>query len=311
MIYAAFTREVGRDNVFMDIDSIPPGANFRKILKEWVDQCDILLVLIGAEWLGASDARTGLRRLDNPSDFVRIEIAEALARDIPVVPVLIDGAPLPHAAQLPAELKELCDRQAEFIEYRTFDADVERLIKKLRAAWKPGGAPEIPDTKAPASPSTATEIAAEKAVIASKPAAQPQFGTLGVTFSVGSWRIKKISNELIHLWNVPGDKVIELIANSNGWWHLRDRSGTSIVWPTGGREDASFYAEPSTAIRASEALVNISGATYKHAGSSYSTLITVAGGRIIVTLHDKGELALDPAGARIDFKTYDGKKLVY
>jgi formylglycine-generating enzyme required for sulfatase activity len=136
-IYAAFAREVGRENVFMDVDSIPPGANFRKILKDWVDQCEVLLALIGPEWIDARDPQTGQRRLDNPSDFVRIEIGEALGRDIPVVPVLLDGAALPQSHQLPDNLRDLCDRQAEFVEYRTFDADVERLIKKLRLGAGP------------------------------------------------------------------------------------------------------------------------------------------------------------------------------
>ncbi len=136
-IYSAFVREVGPENVFMDVDSIPPGVNFRKILKDWVDQCEVLLALIGPDWIEARDPQTGQRRLDNPSDFVRIEIGEALRRDIPVAPVLLDGAALPQAHQLPDDLKELCDRQAAFVEYRTFDADVERLIKKLRLSGRP------------------------------------------------------------------------------------------------------------------------------------------------------------------------------
>ncbi len=140
-IYAAFAREVGRENVFMDVDSIPPGANFRKILKDWVDRCEVLLALIGPDWIDARDLQTGQRRLDNPSDFVRIEIGQALGRDIPVVPVLLDGAPLPQAHQLPDDLKELCDRHAELVEYRTFDADVERLIKKLQLGSKPQPGP--------------------------------------------------------------------------------------------------------------------------------------------------------------------------
>lgn len=131
-IHEAFCRAVPRDHVFMDIDSIPPGANFRKTLKAWVDQCDVLLALIGPGWIDAADPRTGRRRLENPSDLVRIEIGEALARDIPVVPVLLDGAPMPEAERLPGDLKELADRQAELVEFRTFDADAQRLIRKLR-----------------------------------------------------------------------------------------------------------------------------------------------------------------------------------
>ena len=139
MIHEAFAKEVSRENVFMDVDSIPPGANFRKLLRDWVAQCDVLLALIGPDWTDATDPSTGKRRLENPSDFVRIEIGEALARDIPVAPILLDGAPMPDADQLPSDLKELCDRQAEFIDYRTFDTDVQRLIKKLSPGASPSG----------------------------------------------------------------------------------------------------------------------------------------------------------------------------
>jgi TPR repeat protein len=132
MIHAAFCQVLPRDHVFMDVDTILPGANFRKILRDWVNQCEVLLALIGPGWIDASDPKTKGRRLDNPSDFVRIEIGEALARDVPVVPVLIDGTPMPDISLLPDDLKELVDRQAEFVEYRTFDADVERLIRRLR-----------------------------------------------------------------------------------------------------------------------------------------------------------------------------------
>lgn len=132
MIHAAFCQVVPRDHVFMDVDSIPPGANFRTILKDWLDQCEVLLALIGPGWIDASDPNTKQRRLDNPSDLVRIEIGEALARDIPVVPVLIDGTPLPDIGSLPDDLKKLRERQAEYVTYRTFDADVERLITKLK-----------------------------------------------------------------------------------------------------------------------------------------------------------------------------------
>ena len=74
---------------------------------------------------------TGRRRLDNPKDFVRIEICAALSRAIPVVPVLLEGAPMPEEDQLPEDMRMLVRRQAEFVEYRTFDADVDRLIKRL------------------------------------------------------------------------------------------------------------------------------------------------------------------------------------
>jgi hypothetical protein len=137
MIHEAFCHVLPQEHVFMDTASIPPGANFRKTLTDWVNECEVLLALIGPGWTDATDPKTSRRRLDNPNDFVRIEIGEALARDIPVVPVLIDGTPMPDIDLLPDDLKELVDRQAEFVEYRTFDADVERLIEKLRLTQQP------------------------------------------------------------------------------------------------------------------------------------------------------------------------------
>lgn len=142
-IYRALTAVLPRDHVFMDIDSIPPGADFVEVLEGWVEKCDVLLAVIGPGWAEAVDPKTGRRRLENPNDFVRIEIRRALVRGIPVVPVLLDRAPIPDEDQLPDDLKRLTRRQAEFIEHRTVDADVERLIRRL--GLREGvGAPVVP-----------------------------------------------------------------------------------------------------------------------------------------------------------------------
>jgi TIR domain len=131
MIYGAFQNVLPRGCLFMDIDSIPPGVDFVETLQGWVNQCDIMLALIGPGWIEATDPKTGHRRLDDPNDFVRVEIREALARSIPVVPMLLDGASMPDTERLPEDMKGLVRRQAEFVEYRTFDADVGRLIQAL------------------------------------------------------------------------------------------------------------------------------------------------------------------------------------
>jgi hypothetical protein len=119
------------EQVFIDIDSIPPGADFVDILERQVEVSEMVLALIGPGWLRNADPKTGRRRLDNPKDFVRIEICAALSRAIPVVPVLLEGAPMPEEDQLPEDMRILVRRQAEFVDYRTFDADVDRLIKRL------------------------------------------------------------------------------------------------------------------------------------------------------------------------------------
>ena len=90
----------GRDKLFMDVDHIPVGVDFVAHLNSQVAECNALLVVIGPNWLNAKD-ESGERRLDNPDDFVAIEIAAALARDIRVIPVLVDGARMPKAKELP------------------------------------------------------------------------------------------------------------------------------------------------------------------------------------------------------------------
>lgn len=139
-VYDAFVHALPPDTVFMDVDSIPPGADFVEILEGWVQQCDVLLALIGPNWLNSIDPRTGLRRVDSPDDFVRIEVRGALERRIPVVPVLLDATEMPTTAELPDDIKALRRRHAEFVDFRTFDADVQRLIKRL----KMGRAVELP-----------------------------------------------------------------------------------------------------------------------------------------------------------------------
>ncbi|HTC05084.1 MAG TPA: toll/interleukin-1 receptor domain-containing protein [Xanthobacteraceae bacterium] len=125
-------REFGRDLLFMDVDAaIPLGVNFVKILREEVAKCDVLLAVVGPNWLNARDDK-GDRRLDNPSDFVRIEIAAALQRDIPVIPILLDGAKIPKIEQLPDELGELTLRNGLEVRHASFHGDVDRLARGLK-----------------------------------------------------------------------------------------------------------------------------------------------------------------------------------
>ncbi|WP_291201641.1 SUMF1/EgtB/PvdO family nonheme iron enzyme [Hyphomonas sp.] len=120
-----------REDIFIDVDNIPLGVDFEQHLKGKVAQCDILLAVIGGNWLNCQDAKTGQRRLDDPADFVRIEISTALERGIPVVPVLLDGAPVPSADHLPENLKLLSKRNGTPVNRLSFEADVERLMEGL------------------------------------------------------------------------------------------------------------------------------------------------------------------------------------
>ena len=109
-LHDRLAQTLGRNKLFMDVDDIPPGDRLRSVSERQVAACHAMLVVIGPNWLTAKD-EAGQRRLDQPDDFVAIEIAAALARDIRVIPVLVEGARMPKASELPDSLKPLARRQ--------------------------------------------------------------------------------------------------------------------------------------------------------------------------------------------------------
>lgn len=125
--------EFGEDSLFMDVATIPFGADFVEILGQEVAKCDVLLAIIGPAWLDAKEPN-GTRRLDNPNDFVRIEIAEALRRGIPVVPILLEGTRIPQAVLLPPDLTALSRRHALEVRHSSFHPDMDKLVGQLKGA---------------------------------------------------------------------------------------------------------------------------------------------------------------------------------
>jgi TIR domain len=150
-IYDRLKASLGRDSVFIDVDNIPAGRDFVEVLSEHVGRCDALIAVIGRKWLASAD-NDSRRRLDDPTDFVRIEIEAALARNVPVIPVLVDGAAMPRADDLPDVLKKLARRQGIEISHNRFDSDAERLTDALaRIDWeKPGCARAVAAAGSPA-----------------------------------------------------------------------------------------------------------------------------------------------------------------
>src|SRR5215471_2135372 len=130
-VHDRLEREFGRDLLFMDVDAVPLGINFVKVLGEEVAKCDVLVAVIGPNWLNARD-EDGNRRLDNPHDFVRIEIGVALQRNIPVIPILLDGAKVPKPSQLPKELEELSLRNGLDVRHASFHNDIDKLVRSLK-----------------------------------------------------------------------------------------------------------------------------------------------------------------------------------
>ena len=131
----------GEPSIFMDLDGITPGLDFTVALHEALASCDVLLAVIGPEWVTASD-KTGNRRIDNPDDWVRIEIATALTRNIRVIPVLVGGADVLTQDQLPDDLDPLAHRQAYELTDRRWHFDIEQLIttfpSSLHKPWFSG-----------------------------------------------------------------------------------------------------------------------------------------------------------------------------
>jgi hypothetical protein len=105
----------GRDSVMMDIDSIPYGLDFRKHIKETFKRCDMMLAVIGPRWAGVNEE--GQTRLADETDWIRIEIEAALTKDVPVIPVLVNGAPMPKPKDLPESMRDLAFRQSGAARY--------------------------------------------------------------------------------------------------------------------------------------------------------------------------------------------------
>src|SRR4051794_1494306 len=131
----------------MDVTAIGPGQDFRSAIDKSVASCNVLLAVIGPQWVDARDA-SGVRRLDDPADFVRIELASALLSNIPVVPVLVRGARVPRPEELPADLKELAYRNAVELTHARWKSDVDVLVRALR----PYMGAAVSDTRAPEQP---------------------------------------------------------------------------------------------------------------------------------------------------------------
>lgn len=152
----------GKERVFRDIDSIRPGSDFAQVIEQAVAQSGVVLVLIGSNWLNAKN-ENGQRRLDDPDDFVRLEIESALNQDIVVVPVLVEGALAPASSALPPSISRLGRMQAIELSDMRWDYDVGRLISLLDEIVGPPG-DEVIDV-------TALEAAASSTGVVGAPAA--------------------------------------------------------------------------------------------------------------------------------------------
>lgn len=130
-IYDRLVQRFSRDIIFKDVDSIPLGIDFRQHLENALSQCRVLVAVIGERWVGI-EAQAGKRRIDDPRDHLRLELEIALARNIPVIPILVRQASIPSEEQLPRPLQSLAYRNGIHVRPDPdFHGDVDRLIKGI------------------------------------------------------------------------------------------------------------------------------------------------------------------------------------
>lgn len=183
-------KEFGDEAVFTDVDNIALGVDFRAVLDQTVSQCQVLLAVIGAEWLTVAD-QDGRSRLEDPADFVRIEIESALKRDIPVIPLLVSGAKMPAAEDLPDSLRGLAFRNGTQIRPAPdFNVDMARLIKNLQLHLDEirAEAGDEPGTQATTGPIHIRELNAERSpaeVDVRQDSPSKRSGSSAISFQLG------------------------------------------------------------------------------------------------------------------------------
>ena len=189
----------------MDVAAIEPGRDFRKAIDQSVANCTVLLALIGRDWLDLKDAQ-GSRRLENPNDFVRIELASALRRDIPVIPVLVRGAKMPRADQLPDDLKELHYRNAVELTHARWKSDVQVLIRALRPYMDVPAAEAVAPVQVPITPAGAAHRDPPP------PASPDTTNTAAGIHRIGVQAIERITKELAAYIGPISDVIVKKAA---------------------------------------------------------------------------------------------------
>ncbi|HVQ15705.1 MAG TPA: toll/interleukin-1 receptor domain-containing protein [Vicinamibacterales bacterium] len=150
-LHEALENRLGRDRVFRDVDTLEPGQDFVEAIESRLAECRVFIAMIGREWLDARDAE-GHRRLDQPHDYVRLELVTALERrDVRVIPVLIEGATMPPVESLPEPVRPLARKQAVHLRDDAWDHDVDRLASAIADAT-------ATSSSRPSATSTATPV---------------------------------------------------------------------------------------------------------------------------------------------------------
>jgi TIR domain/PASTA domain len=146
-LYGDLAGRFGAPRVFVDLEGILPAADFRQRIYEAIDSCDVMVTLVGPDW-STMRGPSGARRLDEPDDLLREEIARALSRNIPVIPVLVNNTPMPKT--LPYKIQGLARLQAAPLRNTDWAYDLGRLVRRLEQFMAPS--PQPPPPRVPIRP---------------------------------------------------------------------------------------------------------------------------------------------------------------
>jgi hypothetical protein len=202
-LYERLAAHFGPDQVFKDVDSIELGDDFAEVIADAVGACDVLLVLIGTQWLAITD-EAGRRRLENSDDFVRLEIEAALQRKVRIVPILVGRARMPHADELPASLGKLVHRQALALDPNRFEADIRRLVRVVERTLAEEEARREAEARRAAEESRLTTVQTIAASLSADGQAEVDAGEAALRrlASDESERVAQAAQAVLHVWEV-------------------------------------------------------------------------------------------------------------
>jgi hypothetical protein len=248
LLYRELSRELPRDRIFLDSESIPAGADFTVELLDRVRRSRVLLAVIGPHWLTvrrAGGPTGGQRPIDDPNDWIRRELAEAFAAGVTVIPVLTDNATLPSEADLPADIAGLGRRQYRMLRHRDADADLARIRQDIAEA-----APDLmPSVDAYAEQSDPVGRSRQRMVVWATAVLFAVLGLLAVLLSLRpgdhtenpSAAAGKAAGNDLRLWHTgarcPADSVICFYKQRDyrellGWFTPESCDDTySMLWP--------------------------------------------------------------------------------
>jgi dipeptidyl aminopeptidase/acylaminoacyl peptidase len=318
-LYEALAARFGSENVFMDVDTIAPGEDFHEVLGRSVGACDVLVALIGREWLTVKD-KDAKPRIESPDDWVRIEIESALARDVKVIPALVEGARPLTAEQLPETLRPLAARQAIELTNARWRYDVGRLIGAIGPARRRAGPGRgLPGRRVLAVGLALAAVAAAgiaiPLVVLSGSGALGRVGDIAFTRNDGIYRMDADGTHVVRLYETgkpvahpvwsPDAKRIAFTMDGDVWLlrpggkieNLTNDSGlaaSSPTWSPDGKQIAFAAVDPGAAGKSGIAIVDATGGTARFLTDD--------------TFSD-GSPAWSPDGTQIVFTTRRGKPL--